>query len=899
MLWLFAGYVTTLHAQQIDSIKRKFTTGALTTINPVELLKYDNAGDVAEIMEGRIPGSLGGANLRGLGGALILIDGFPRPISSVNINEVAQITILKDPGSAILYGVQGNNGVIMITTKRGQMNKKIITGMVEYGFNTVVSYPKYLGATQYMELYNEALANDGLNPLYTSEGINATRNKTNPLKYPDVDYYDASFLKQTKPSTRVVTEFSGGNEHAQYYLNLGWARSGSVLKVGEGQNQHNDRINMRSNLNYKITRIIKSKLDLVGLFDINKGPIGDFFNDAATLHPNYSPPLIDTSLVTDKKLLRTATLTPDGYLLGGTSIYKNNVYGNLHLGGYNNQINTTVLFSNSYDIDLAAVINGLSFKAQLGFDFYNQFREYQNNSYAVYEPSWSFGPNNEDVMNLTRIGVDKFSGTQGINNTNVKRRIAFSGMMDYYRVFGKKHEVSALAGAYFDKFNETDVFQSDKHMHFSGKINYAYDSKYIFDFSAALASSPKLPPANRVGFSPSLNMAWVASNEKFLKNDRVINYLKLKASAGIINTDMKLAKYYSYENIWTYGSSYSWNDGTKVNNATILINSKNDNLFYEKRKELNFGAEATLFNNSLLVDANFFTGRNTDQIIVRANAYPAYMGGFTPSENYGEDKYKGYELGLTWRKNINNDFGFDIGSTLLFLKTTAVKRDELYTYDYLNSVGTSKGAVFGLEALGIFQNVQEIADHAIQSYGPVQPGDIKYKDQNRDGIINDYDNVLLGKTMPDLMAGLNMRLKYKQFTLFAIATGTSGALAFKANNYYQVYGDLKFSEVALKSWTPATAATATYPRLSSKSNNNNFLRSSFWKYNNSRINLSRVQLNYDLSKSLSGKLKMQSIGFYIRASNLATFSRNSDIMELNIGTEPQYRYYSAGLKASF
>jgi TonB-linked SusC/RagA family outer membrane protein len=878
---------------------KKFTAGDITVIYPEEQLKYDNVTTIIEALSGRVPGSYGSLNLRGLGNALIVVDGIPRPISEVSISEVEQITILKDANSAMLYGVQANRGVILITTKRGRQGKSKITTLVETGFNIPVSYPKYLGSADYMEWYNKALANDGLAGLYSQDLIDSTRKGNNLTRYPDADYLNSDFLKNYKPSSRVETAFSGGNKNVQFYTNLGWQRSGSLYNMGESS--HTDRLNIRSNLNVRINDYISSHVDISTVFNLASSPNGDFFSDATTLKPNYYPLLIDTSLVGNKKLVNTARLVKGGYLLGGTSLYKNNVYGNFLLSGYNRQINTTGLFNFGLDFDLKFILKGLTLKTWTSLSFYNQLTESQTNTYAIYEPKWVSGSALQDSLALTKIGLDQFNGTQGISNSALSRDFAFYGMLDYNHKFGENHALSVTLLGYSDKYLVTGVLQSDKHAHLGTGINYTYNDKYMLNFNSAIVSSPKLSPDHRVAFSPSLALGWIISEEDFLKENSFINYLKLKISAGIINTDMSLAKYYSYEDILASSSSYAWGDvTTKTLPSTIFSNIANNNLFYEKRKELTLGTEAVLFNKSLWIDANYFRESKANLIVVSGlgNTYPSYLGGLNPAENYNEERYTGLELGITWKKSLN-DFSFDLGTSMLFLNSEVVKRDEFYGEDYLYRAGKSTGAIFGLEALGLFKDDADIAGHATQSFGTVKPGDIKYKDQNGDGNVDTNDAIMIGNSLADFAGAFTLRMNYKNLTLFALSSVALGGQAQYNDSYYWVDGDVKYSETVLKYWTPETAATATYPRLSSKTNSNNFRTSTYWLENNSRITLDRVQLTYDFPTSLASKLFTKNFSCYIRASNLLTIAENKDKMELRIGSEPQYRYYSIGVKAMF
>ena len=874
-------------------------TGDITILNSDEILKYDNVTTVNEALSSRIPGAYGTYNFRGLGNALILVDGFPRNITDVNMQEVEQITVIKDANSAILYGVQANRGIVMITTKRGKPKNNKISGIVETGIGVPVSYPKYLGSARYMELYNEALRNDGLADLYTAAEINGTISGTNPYKYPDVDYYNSTFLKNYIQRSRVETEFSGGTQNARFYANLGWRRTGDLLKMVESLNS--DRLNFRSNLDFRINDFINTHVDIATIFNINNVLPSNFYSNASTFKPNYYPPLIDTSLIGNKNLIKAATIVQGGNLLGGTSLYQTNVYGDLLLGGYTKQYNIIGMFNVGVDFDLKAILEGLTFKTLTSMDFVSQFNETQNNTYAIYEPKWLINSLGGDSLSVTKIGNDKFTGTQGIANTGVARNFSLYGMLDFYRMFGTYHELSATILAYYDQYNASTLLQTDKNMHLGSRIYYVYNDKYIVNFSTAIVSSPKLSPDNRVSLSPSLALGYIISKEDFLKNNDIIDYLKLKVSAGVIKTDINLTRYFSYEDILTTSTGYAWGpSGAFSRSSVVFSNIANPDLSYEKRKELTIGTEMLLFDKSIWVEANYFRENKSDQFVLAGltSTYPAFLGGVNPVENYNDDRYTGFEFGISWRK-MTGDFSFDIGPSILILNSKVIKRDEFYENDYQYRTGKSTGAIFGLEALGLFQSQSEIDDHATQLFGIVKPGDIKYKDQNNDGIIDGNDEVQIGNSLASFVGGLTLRASYKNLTLFALASLRSGSQRTFSNSYYWLNGNVKYSEIAEGRWTPETAATASYPRLSTRSNPNNFRTSTFWLEENKLFSLSRLQITYDLPQSMASRLYTKNLSLYIRGSNILNIAENKDRMELNIGSEPQFRNYSIGLKAYF
>jgi TonB-linked SusC/RagA family outer membrane protein len=870
--------------------KKEFSNGSISIIDPEKLMLFDNIQDVSSALYGRISG-MRGLRIHEFDDALVIVDGVPRPLSSINLQEIDQITVLKDANASVLYGVQALNGVILIKTRRGKIADPKVSFWAEYGLSRPISYPKYLNSADYMELYNEARINDGLTERYSTDEIAATRNKVDLLRYPDVDYYNSTFLKNFLPEARVVADFDGGNENARYYINADYLHSGSLLKLGEGENEQRNKFNLRSNINFKINDYMKSYLDILAIYDTEKNVNGDFWNDAATLRPNLYPLLIDSSRIN----YPGATLINGKYLLGGTSQYTHNVYGDLYFGGYSNTMNTTAQFTTGVDFDLGSILKGLTFKAQGSFDFYKRFTESLNNQYAVFElSSWDNG-----IPKIVKIGSDRFSGNQGIGNSNIRRVYSFSGLLNYLHNFNKKSTLSISLIPFLNRMKETNlnVIIDDRYTHIGANINYVYNQKYIFDFSSASTYSVKLPEGNRNAFSPTASVGWIISKEDFLSSSKVVNFLKVKASAGILNSDINISDYYLYKDFFAQSGSFSWNDGLRKNSRTIFQSVANSNLFYEKIKDLNLGVEAAFFNRSFWVDVNVFRKRYSDQVLQQKANFLDYLGGFVPYTNFGEDQYSGIDLGVLWTKSYH-DLNIDIGMNLSYLKTEVLKASEIWEYDYQYQKGKPVNAIFGLESMGLFRDADDINSHATQMFGPVAPGDIKYVDQNDDGVIDDNDRIMIGSSTPDFYGGLNIKLRYKNFTLFGIVTAMQGAKRIYNNSYYWVYGDRKYSEHVLNRWTENTASTATYPRLSTLDNSNNFRNSTYWLYDNSRLDVDRIQFSYNLKKSINS-LKIDKLSFYIRGSHLATISKNRERMNLNIGSEPQYRFYSIGVKALF
>jgi len=878
-------------------VKKGDLTNAVSVINPSEILKYDNIQAVTEALNGHVPGLLGSSNIRGMGTPLFIVDGLPRNIANINLAEIDQITVLKDINSSILYGSDAVAGVVLITTKRGQAYKKQINVTGYTGIATPTALPEYLPSADYMELYNEAKVNDGLTPQYDAATI-ANYRSGNTYRYPSIDYYSSEYLRNIKPFSKIMTELSGGNDVATYYSNVGWEQSGSLLDFGAGKSARQNRFNVRGNVDLKINQWIKSSLDAVAVLNNNKGPVGNYWGEAATLQPNLFAPLIPFDYINPgNALLKGRKNDVDGkYLLGGTSSYLTNPIANGYSGGETENIQRTFSFDNRIDFDLDRFAKGLAFHTNVSFDFYTIYNQSVTNSYSVYAPVWN--ATMDSIASLTKYGTDTRTGSQNVGNSSFIRRFGFYGMFDYDRTFGGVHHITGALLGYGNRYKIQGDFQGNKSVNLGLRLAYGFKNKYMVDFSSAYVNSVKLAAGARGAFSPSLGLAWVISTEEFMSSVSAVNYLKLRVSGGMMNSDNGIDGFYYYDNRYGASGSYSWFEGTWSNNGTVSANGGNQNLAFEKRNELNFGLEGLFFDSKLSLDANIFKSEYFDQITRPTTKYPSYYANFIPYENFDSNSYKGAELGLSYKQNLG-DFTFVVGANALYATSEILKKDEIYANDYQYRVGHPVDARFGLVADGFFSDQADIDSHEIQAFGKVKPGDIKYVDQNGDGIIDSNDEIEIGRWQAPFSYGLNLKVSYKNFTLFAKGNGRMGADGYITDNYYWVDGNDKYSTYILDRWTEATKTTATLPRLSSLSNPNNYRSSTFWLYKDNYFTLDRVQLTYDVPEKTAGKLKMKQLNFYINASNLLTISKFKDIRELSIGAEPYYRSFSIGVKTMF
>jgi len=854
---------------------------------------------------------VGGANLWNLGTALVLIDGVQRSINDVTANEIQQISFLKGANAVVLYGSRAANGVILITTKRANtsgIRKSSIR--VNSGISVPKAYPSYLSAADYMTNYNLASANDGLAPLYADSTIKKFASHTNPYRYPDVNYFSSDYLRKFYNTYSANGEFSSGNERAKFYALAGFQTQNSLLKIGEGANERNTRMNLRGNIDLKLNEYISTYINVSAVFSSNRTALGNYWGRSDSIQPQLFSPLIPVALVSQNAAAAqnvvkgSRNVIGGNYLLGGTQQYLTNPISDLYAAGYNTFTSRQLQYTCGLDVDLKRVLTGLSFHGQTSIDYSNTYNGSVNNTYAIYVPSWATGATGDSVMQLTAYNKDSRPGIQNLSGTFNNQLIDFNIHFDYKRTLKDKHNVSAILMADGLKGRQTGDFQDRINTNAGLQLSYNYSHKYYADFSGAVVSSTKLPAATRVAFSPTASLGWLMSEEGFLKGSNVVDRLKLTASAGIVNTDLDFTGYYLYNAVYSPTAYFSWADGTYTSQATTISRGENLALTYAKRREVNLSIDGSLFKNKLSFLASVFFIKKDGIPVQTYSLYPSYfltsfpVTSFVPYTNFQANQYRGFDLQVNFHEKIGQ-VKLDIGAAATYVSTKALTRDELYTDKYRNRAGKPVDAIFGLQSQGFFADQNEINSHEAQKFGAVKPGNIKYKDQNKDGIIDERDEVMIGRAGSPLTGGLHITAQWRNFTLFMLGTGSFGGTGIRNGGYYWVSGSTKYSDVVLNSWTDATKNTATYPRLTTLSNNNDFRNSDFWTYSTNRFNISKVQLTYSLPAVLLQRSFIKGLSIYISGNDLLTIAKNRAIMELNIGTIPQTRFYNFGIKGEF
>ncbi len=886
--------------------------GGVSVVNVSDLLKKDYYTSSLSELSSFVSGYNG--NVWGQE-ALVLVDGVPRDADNVEPTMIESITVMKAASAVALYGSKGAKGVILITTKRGEATPLHVDVRANTGLYFAKRYPKYLGAAEYMTLYNEARANDGLSAQYDASLIYNTAAGTNPYRYPDMDFYTSEFLRKAYSRSDATVEISGGNDRARYYANMGIEYNTGMVKYGDKKNDDDLNLHVRANVDMKITDWLTGFTSAAMKFNNNYSGRGDFWGAAATLRPNWYSPLLPISMMdmnvsSVSSLVKSSMNTVDDqYLLGGNNANQTTVYGDMLKAGYIKSRVRTFMFDIGVKADLGALLKGLTFTTAYSIDYWYDYNEAWSENYAVYEPQWSQMNGQDVIIGLTKYGDDNKGTREEIGQAFDQQTTTLRLQFDYANSFGQNNIAATLLGWGYQQqlARDSDHSSSDYHrisnLNLGLRVDYNYAKKYYAEFSGALAHSAKLAEGHRNAFSPSVALGWRISNENWFKeNVSFVDNLKLTAAYSCLNQDIDLDGWYMYHGAYKVdGTYYTWQDGTQGGAAPTSSRAENNELSYIKRKEWRIGLEGSFLNHMISFDFNYFN-QLTDGLITTGSAtlYPSFFtarGSFLPNTNFNADKRSGFDFNVMFNKKFG-EVETSLGFVGMYYTTKADKRDEVWADSYQYRAGHSLSAAWGYECEGFFNNEEEIANHATQTFGVVRPGDLKYKDQNNDGIIDSKDQIDLGKGAAPFFYGVNLELKWKNFTFLALASGQAGAIAFKNNSYYCPTGTSKYSIYARDRWTPATASTASYPRLTTTDNANNTQTSSFWKYSTNRFDLTKIQVTYDMPQEwFEGKF-VKGLSVYLNGESLLTISGERELMETVIGGMPQCRFYNLGVKVN-
>lgn len=918
--------------------RKETMVGSVATITTKDLTQSPTA-NINNALAGRLPGLvvnqyaggepgvdqselfIRGKATYGNQSAIVIVDGIERDMSYLAPDEIETFTILKDASATAAYGIRGANGVIVITTKRGKAAEKATVNLkASIGINQPIGFPEYLGSADYATLYNEARLNDAkmtgadvssLN-LFSQQAIDNFRrakgDNSDGLGY-DWDYYDFAF----KPGMQedVSLSIRGGTDKVRYYVLANYFSQGGNYKysdAGEYDSQTRfTRYNFRSNIDININRYLSTRLDLGARITDRNAPgttAGRLMTICAT-QPPYLPILVEeNSHPQNEEYIQRNSRG----MLYGDNIYRYNILGELSRTGYLNEKNTYLNGSFAMNLDMGFLTKGLKAEIMFSYDasegrwinrkldtYKDGYREYPK--YATFMPiegsdAYMEGGHYTGAYKTgNKYDIDQTIGN-GFSHNASDGRTYIQARVDYNRVFKDRHEVTAMLLA--NRGNRTVNNELAYHSQgITGRFAYYYNQKYLMEFNCGYNGSENFAPGKRYGFFPAGSIGWVISEEPFMKKASWIDFLKVRASYGLVGSD-NVSSRFPYLAFYGGGSGYHFgnNFGTEVG-GTSEGNLANENLTWEKARKLNVGIDFTTLNQrlALTVDAfyeyrfDIITDMNGDGIM----GYPDIVGKDAALQNLGEVSNRGVDVELSWNDKIGKDFRYYIRPNLTFSRNRLEYKAEVARK---NSWRKETGKRLYENFVYVFDHFVANQDEAdrlnkigYQPWGQLIPGDVVYKDLDRNGVIDDEDRTAMGNPRsPELMFGIPFGFQYKNFDFSVLlqgATNTSillnGAAVFDFPQFEQdKIGRVK--KMHLDRWTPETAATAKYPALHYGTHDNNKNgNSSLFLYDASYLRLKNVEIGYNVSPNWLRKFHVQQARIYVQGLNLLTFDKLGDV----------------------
>jgi len=865
---------------------------------------------------------------------LIIVDGMPAwfSISPIDAAEVESATWVKGILATSMFGPQANGGALIINTKHGAKNEKMLAVDVEQGVSSVDRMPGFVNGLDYANLNNQARTNSGLTPLYDAAAISEYgKNDPNSLRYPNVNYRDM-MLKETKGMTRVNLSASGGNEVVQYFSYLGVAREGDIYKMGADADY--TRVTARQNVTVKINKQLDVKFSFYGNQNFRRSPNYGYDPDYTTEGTaNATLNLIELpSVLSDINTIPAianpvyaATQTTEGVPYYGVNnsfiTYAGgnpygvssgsplaNPIGNLVGQGYYADRSRTGVINATLTYDFSDFIKGLKATTYFGLNVHNLVRLGKTNDYLAYVPSVSAKTGKDTIIRSTSHSLFQMTDQYKLMDYYYQQYTVYEAL-SYNRNFGE-HDIQSVLTGYMSKTTINGIEEPLRQVTFVSSTAYTLKDKYSLQAVLNYAGNSSFSQDKRFGLFPSVGAGWVISDEGFMSGVGCINYLKLRAQYGVIGNETFLFPHYN-ETRWSqdgsgsaFGpfSSLTWFGTTQESGVrrTSLQRSGNDILGWETRTEFNAGFDALLLKQKLALDMTYWYVVNDGSIAQLSHQIPFTAGlqGGRPYSNFAKSKYNSVTADLRYTDKIGG-LQFTLGANGTYVKGTRLKYDEPnYRNEYQVRTGRPTDAIFGLSYLGKFatdaetQAVPQIYDEVLKA------GDLKYQDMNGDGYVDDSDQNMIGNSSPRFYYGLNLNLKYKGFELFVLGNGRAFYnIVLNTPYFWNGWGDTNYSDFVLNN------VGGDYPRLTYYKVNNNFVTSDFWMRKGDYFKIQNVEFSYTIPARAVQFLGSRGIKLYVRGANLLTFSgiKEVDPESINSGvtTYPLFKTFTGGIKFNF
>ncbi|KAA6351684.1 TonB-dependent receptor SusC [termite gut metagenome] len=879
--------------------KKESVVGAISQINSKELLKSPS-GNISQALAGKLPGVItsqtsgapgsddaevfirGRASFASDSQPLILVDGVERPYSQISPDDIESISILKDASATAVYGVRGANGVMLITTKRGAEQKPTVSLSANFQIQTPTRRDTYLDSYQSVTLLEEALTNDGLSSQYPASDIEMFRksasgqlNGIDAMRYPNVDWYDY-VLRGSAPAQRYNINVQGGTKRIRYfasgefYNQEGLFKNFSTDLYGNKSNSSYRRYAFRANLDFLLTKDLTASVNFGTRFEERRGPNSNEYN------AGYSEVFYELNHTPGWLFPVAYEVGEDGAkqtLYGGNSQNQNNIVGRLSKAGFYRQTNTINETNFIVNYKMNWLTEGLSAKAMVSFDYDSWYRRLFTASFATYELLGY----KDGEYNFAQYNTDTELGYSG-NNQTTTMKLYMEYALNYARKFGV-HDVTGLL-----LYNQNDYrYQADlarRYQGLVGRVTYGYDERYLGEINFGFNGSENFIKGKRFGFFPSFSIGWRINNETFMEGTKEwLDNLKIRASYGEVGND-KTDQRFLYLPVWTQlSSAYTFGQG-HTEGGVYESQYPNYAVTWERAKKYNAGVETGFLNNLLTANIDFFYERRSD-ILTPYLTRPQWVGVNLAAGNLGETKNAGYEIELKHNNRIGENISYSAGFTFSHARNEIIAMDEpADKTSYRKREGYPINQYFGLISDGFVTSADLTnPDFPVSTFGEVKVGDLRYRDMNRDGFIDERDETFIGySNIPENTYSLNLGVNWKGISFSMMLQGVDHVSRYyDAEAMFAFVNGGKVKEHHLGRWNPSVSEAENlknvkYPLLHYDNyGNHNQRLNSFFLQNGAFVRLKNIELSYSLPQIFVKKWEMSDLRFYVNASNLITW----------------------------
>ena len=837
----------------------------------------------------------------------------------LDANEVESISVLKDASSTAVYGIKGANGVVIVTTRRGKQGPARVSFSTEYASLSPTTLPRYLDAAQTAILYDSAKAADNrINPNpgfvlpFSQADIDLFRNGLDPYGHPNINWKKVLF-KDYSHQTKYNLDISGGTERVKYFVSVGFLNQGGILNdFSKGKdynsNYYQQRFNYRSNLDITVTKDMSIKLDIAGSKNEVNNP---YVSNGSTNGGNNNPFYEFNSFLSLSPFAYPIT-NPDGswgysnWQLNNNGSYNgNNLIERLTLGGYTRTYNDNINFATNLNQKLDFITKGLSLKLVAA---YTSNYTYGKDLTRTAFPSYIYNP--ATGAYTVRANVNSFNNAIGdflteklnsnYNAGRTFRELSMQGILNYDHYFGTKHHVYGLYLFNRDskwQNNTTALAQQYNYIpvNFTGqsvRLGYDFREKYLFQLNVGYNGTDRFGNGKRFGTFPAASIGYNIAEEDFFKKAGLlsfINVFKLRASYGIVGSDiLPSGSFYSYRNDYVANGqtnrNYQGNFGTSTGNSGNVTTSiqegtlSNENVTWEKEKQLDLGLDFSMFNKKLSGSVDIFN-RNRYDILTTRGTVSTIFGANLPPVNLGKVNNRGYELELTYADKIGKNFTYSVRGTYAVAINKVIFSDEpTYQYAYQQFTGRPVGDPRLYKWTGhYYTDAADIAKRPTVTIGTARPGGLEYEDINGDGVIDANDRGFFAKpNLANTNYGFSVDLHYKGFGISALFQGIMNGSSSVVGQSSQAFIS-NLTELHTHAWTPALGDAALYPWLSTSISNNSLddpasNSSTFWTRSTNYLRLRTMQVSYQLPSAWLNKLKIKDMRLYVNGNNLLTWS---------------------------